>query len=206
MVSRRRHRLSDCRDLRAVQSMMSPDGVAPTQPGPAMLTSAEHAVLQCAFAADDALKAYIKIHDRIGEEQATIASLFRNLGGRGMPFEQLLAEAEKANGIWKDFSQFAKQTHSAHRAAISEEEGQFLDALLDYADAVLSTTAILVELQRLLLLRKHQPEAVSWSAYNAIQDRYGASIQAYTRIGQGLNPLVQKVYARAEKKLKNPST
>jgi hypothetical protein len=169
------------------------------------MTNAEHAVLECGFLANDALKAYIAIHDRIFAEQATIASLFKNLVGTGTPFEELLVEAKKADRLWLDFSDFAGRTRSKHRASVSEEEARFLDSVVEYAAAVLATTQVLVERQELLLKRKHNPSEVSWQAFTGVQKRYEVAVERYRSLGRDLNPRIHRVFDLANERLKkNP--
>ena len=170
-----------------------------------MITNAEHAVLECGFRADDALKIYIALHDRIFAQQATIVSLFKNLFGTGTSFEALLEEAKKADRVWRDFSDFTGRTRSTHRASVSEEEALFLDSLLEYATAVHATTQILVERQELLLRRKHKPAEVSWQAYADVERRYEAAVERYRTLGLALNPRIHRIFDLAEMRLKKTS-
>lgn len=167
-----------------------------------MMTSAEHAVLECGFRANDSLKAYIAIHDRIFAEQATIASLFKNLVGTGTPLEDLLVEAKKADRLWHDFSDFAGRTRSMNRASVSEEEARFLDSVVEYAAAVLATTQVLVERQELLLKRKHKPSEVSWEAFKNVQKRYEVAVERYQNLGSDLNSRIHRVFDLADARLK----
>ncbi len=167
-----------------------------------MLTNAEQAVLECGFTADDALKAYIAIHDRIFAKQATVTSMLQNLAGVGIPFEELLSEAKKANRLWIDFAAFAVRPRLTCRASVSEEEARFLDSLVEYSAAVLATTDVLVERQELLVKRKHSPKEVSWHAYTDVQDRYDAAVALYTGLGRSLNPLIHRVFDLADARLK----
>lgn len=167
-----------------------------------MLTNAEQAVLQCGFAADDALKAYIAIHDRIFAEQATAVSLLKNLFGAGVSFEELLEESQKAHRLWVDFTLQAHRTRLAYRASVSKEEARFLDVLVEYSAAVRAATASLVERQELLLKRKHSPKEVSWQAYTDVQDKYETAVKRYRELGGTLNPLIHRVFDLADARLK----
>ena len=167
-----------------------------------MLTKAERAVLECGFAADDALKAYLAIHNRIFAQQATVISLLKNLFGAGVSFEELLEESKAANRLWVDFTFQAERTRTAYRGMVSEEEARFLDVLVEYSIAVRAATASLVERQDLLLKRKHSPKEVSWQAYTAAQDQYKAAVNRYSEQGSTLNPLMHRVFDLADARAK----
>src|SRR5688500_8349429 len=144
--------------------------------------NAERAVLECGLAANDALTAYVAIHDRIFTEQATFRSVLRNLLGRGTSFEELLEDANAAHQLWIGVNESANVTRDNYGALVSPDEAQFLDALVEYAEALLAVTAILVERQQLLLKRKHRPKDVSWETFAEVQHRYDAAVTKYMEL------------------------
>ena len=163
---------------------------------------AERAVLECGLAANDALSAYVAIHDRIFAEQATLLSLLKNLIGKGVSFEALLEDAEAANQLWIDVYESANAARDNYRELVSTDEAEFLAALVEYAAALLATTAILVERQQLLLKRKHHPNEVAWETFTDVQRRYDAAVTRYMELGRPLNARMQRVFALAELRLR----
>ena len=99
---------------------------------------------------NNALSAYIAVHDAIFREAATFKSFLKNLLGRGVPMSKLLEESEGLVPLWDGIHQKIVAFHRSSYPLLSEDERSYFDILSRYVDAVCDTVRALVDRQRLL--------------------------------------------------------
>ena len=159
-----------------------------------MPESPRDAAFECAFLADDALKHYIAIHNRIFNEQATISSMFRNLFGRGTDFEELLREARNADQLWSKVEEHVASCFGTFRNDFEQTEQEFFAELIPYVKAVRQTTMLLCKRQE-ALFRKLKGVTLSMSEYQQIERDYKTAVENYVRLGSSLQIRMEKLFA-----------
>ncbi|MCW5554785.1 MAG: hypothetical protein KIS67_21810 [Verrucomicrobiae bacterium] len=157
-----------------------------------MLQSTKGAAFECALLANEALKHYVSIHNRIFSEQATVTSFFRNLFGRGTNFEALLNEARSADQLWQNVDTHVAGCFGAFRDDFTQAERDFFVELLAWVKAVKKTTALLCERQE-ALIRKANGESLSMSDYQQIERDYERAVESYVRLGSSVQEKMEKL-------------
>jgi hypothetical protein len=107
-------------------------------------------IKELALAVNDALSAYIAVHDAIFREAATFKSFLKNLVGRGVPMSKLVEDSEGLVPLWDGIRQKIVAFHRSSYSLLSEDERSYFDILSRYVDAVCDTVMALVDRQRLL--------------------------------------------------------
>jgi hypothetical protein len=140
-------------------------------------------IKQLAMVVDDALTAYISVHDKIFNEGATLKSLFKNLIGRGTPMSALLEDAEKLLPTWEVISQRIESFTASHYSSLLQDERDYLMILSRLVVALQKTVATLVERQRLTNQgsKGGANNLMSWDSLKQREEAYRGAIREYTQ-------------------------
>lgn len=145
-------------------------------------------IKELALAVNDALNAYIAIHDAIFREAATFKSFLKNMLGLGVSMSRLLEESEGLAPLWDVIHQKIVAFRRSSYSLLSEDERSYFDILSRYVEAVCETVTALVDRQRLLnqgsMGGPHNP--MTWEALQHKERIYNESVRRYMTIGQEL--------------------
>ena len=139
---------------------------------------------------NDALGAYIEIHNVIFRDAYTHWSFLKNVFGRGVPMARLLAESERLLPLWDDVYDQTVTLRQSSYSSFSGEEQRLFDLLSRYVDAVRFTVMGLVDRQRLMDQGAKSASWVTWKNCKALQQKemiYKKAIEHYMAIGGELN-------------------
>ncbi len=141
-----------------------------------------------ALAVNDALGAYIGVHDAIFRDAGTFKSFLKNLVGSGVPMSSLLQQAEALLPIWDGLQHRLVAFHRSSYTLLSPDERRYFDLLSRYADALRDTVRALVDRQRLLSQGSMggSGNPMTREALQQKQRVYEESIRRYMDIGQQL--------------------
>jgi hypothetical protein len=142
------------------------------------------------------LAAYIDVHNRIFKQASTLTSVFKNLFGRGVPMEQLLADTERllpsVASVRAEVSAFRESSASS----LGADERRYVDLLAGYAQALEQTVQALLARQQLLAQGSQggRKNPMTWEAFQTANREYEKSIEVYKRIGLDLNNAAPTVF------------
>ena len=144
-----------------------------------------------ALVVNSKLEKYVKLHDLIFKQQATLVSFIRNLLGYPPPFKQFLEESLNLKKEWESAIQGIIKISDEITKNLPSKEKEYLTHLLDYAMVLHKTTGILCKRQEAYYQKSlsNKNSNFKWSDAKQIEEEYKQSINEYLRIGEKLNRL-----------------
>ncbi len=88
--------------------------------------STKEDVKALALAVNEALTAYVAVHDRIFRDGSTFTSVIKNLVGRGVPMSELLESAEALTSTWADLHLRLEQFRNGSYESAGQNEKTYL--------------------------------------------------------------------------------
>lgn len=149
----------------------------------------KHEIRELTWLVKEGLNTYIEIHNIIFNESRTIKSFIKNIFGKGVPMEDLLAEAEKLIPIWDSIQNKVCDFKNSNVSQLNSEELHYFEILIKYVNSLKNTVTKLVERQRLMSKgsKSFSNNSMTWEAFNKKEIEYKNAIEDYTAIGQQLN-------------------
>ncbi len=143
-----------------------------------------------ALSVDSELTAYINLHDEFFKTQATFSSFIKNLFGKKIPYSELVRKARETEQKWNSLLQILT-TFKESNSELASLERQYLEVLLDYAEAVRGAVTLLRTRQEQLekLSRGSAPDNPTYDQVAQVQRQYDAAVRRYMEVEAELNAL-----------------